>query len=346
MIQEQVRLPIKVGFDVVMQGIRIRFGRSVVTIMGVMLGIAFLMSILTGQALKRGLAHEDRIRTEVKRMASFLAAEMGPPEDRTVGLVLLGEPSETEMRLIKHLERNGLKTLRWAGYGNAALPPSFPRVTVENVAPRKVGDDASAVLVMGDGELPELPWHEVLRATRQQVVAVSRGRQLKGLGEGVAVVKLDRELRPEEIAEMKAEERKDRYRSTWIITISLLVTVIGISNAMLMSVTERFREIGTMKCLGALSAFVRFMFLIESGFMGVVGGLAGVAVGVVFSVAAYGITYGFGLTLVSLGSEFVKLLVYMGLALLAGIVLSVVAAIYPAGVASRMVPADALRSNV
>ncbi|MBD3240450.1 MAG: FtsX-like permease family protein, partial [Chitinivibrionales bacterium] len=125
---------------------------------------------------------------------------------------------------------------------------------------------------MGGGELPSLPWNEILRNVRQRVVAVSRGRTLELPGEEIAQVKLDRELRPEEIAEMEADERKDRYRSMWIITISLLVTVIGISNAMLMSVTERFREIGTMKCLGALSAFVRFMFLIESGFMGVVGG--------------------------------------------------------------------------
>jgi ABC-type antimicrobial peptide transport system permease subunit len=101
-----------------------------------------------------------------------------------------------------------------------------------------------------------------------------------------------------------------------------------------------------MKCLGALSAFVRLLFLIESGFMGVVGGLAGCLMGIAFSVIAYGFTYGFGLTLVSLGGEFLTLLTYMGLALLAGVALSVIAAIYPAGVASRMVPADALRSNV
>ena len=133
-IKEQVKLPIRVAFEVVMQGIRIRFGRSVVTIMGVMLGIAFLMSILTGQALKRGVSHEDRIRTEVRRMASFLTAEMGPPADRQVGLILTGEPSVVELRLLKHLEANGLTAVYWAGFGNAALPAEFSRMTVENVA--------------------------------------------------------------------------------------------------------------------------------------------------------------------------------------------------------------------
>lgn len=346
MIQEQVRLPVRVAFEVVMQGIKIRFGRSMVTIMGVMLGIAFLMSILTGQALKRGVGEEDQIRTEVRRMLSFLTAEMGPPTERTVGLILLGTPSEVELRLLETMEENGLKQISWAGFHNAALPAEFSKVEVVNVAPEKVGEDASAILVMGDGEQPELPWRPMLRGARQKVLAVTRGRRLDVAAYGASLVNLDRELREDELARIKANQRKDRYRGVWIVTISLLVTVVGISNAMLMSVTERFREIGTMKCLGALSAFVRLMFLIESGFMGLVGGVGGIAVGVVFSIIAYGLTYGFGLTFLSLGSEFVSLLSAMGMAMIASVVLSVVAAIYPAGVASRMVPADALRSNV
>ena len=43
---------------------------------------------------------------------------------------------------------------------------------------------------------------------------------------------------------------EERSKQTWLISLSLLVCVVGIANAMLMSVTERFREIGTMKCLG------------------------------------------------------------------------------------------------
>ena len=48
-IHNQVRLPNRVALQVVMQGIRVRFGRSLVTLSGVALGVAFLMSIFTGQ---------------------------------------------------------------------------------------------------------------------------------------------------------------------------------------------------------------------------------------------------------------------------------------------------------
>jgi putative ABC transport system permease protein len=56
--------------------------------------------------------------------------------------------------------------------------------------------------------------------------------------------------------------------------LSLLVCVVGIVNAQLMAVTERFREIGTMKCLGALDRFRLRLFLLEAGMQGLVGAAA------------------------------------------------------------------------
>ena len=60
-------------------------------------------------------------------------------------------------------------------------------------------------------------------------------------------------------------------KQRWLIILSLLVCVVGIVNAQLMAVTERFREIGTMKCLGALDRFVLRLFLLEAGMQGIVG---------------------------------------------------------------------------
>jgi ABC-type antimicrobial peptide transport system permease subunit len=62
-------------------------------------------------------------------------------------------------------------------------------------------------------------------------------------------------------------------------SIALLVAAIGIANTMVMTVLERTREIGIMKALGAEPSSVRSLFLVESGVVGVLGGLAGIAVG-------------------------------------------------------------------
>ena len=53
-------------------------------------------------------------------------------------------------------------------------------------------------------------------------------------------------------------------RQSWLAIMALLVCFVGIMNAMLMSVTERFKEIGTMKCLGAKNSFVVKLFLSPS----------------------------------------------------------------------------------
>jgi hypothetical protein len=68
-------------------------------------------------------------------------------------------------------------------------------------------------------------------------------------------------------------------RLTWLVALSLVVCTVGITNSMLMSVTERFKEIGTMKCLGALNQFVVRLFMIEAFFLGTIASVLGWAVG-------------------------------------------------------------------
>ncbi len=127
---------------------------------------------------------------------------------------------------------------------------------------------------------------------------------------------------------------------TWLIIMALLTCTVGIANAMLMSVTERFREIGTMKCLGAQDSLVVKLFLLESAFQGVVGAAIGLGVGLLVSFAAAIAQYGgFGIT----NFPGVGMLKVIGWSILAGMLLSVVGAVYPALVAARMAPVDALR---
>src|SRR5262249_9292677 len=59
----------------------------------------------------------------------------------------------------------------------------------------------------------------------------------------------------------RLQEQEAHARQIWLVVMSLVVCTVGISNSMLMSVTERFKEIGTMKCLGALDSFIVKLFL-------------------------------------------------------------------------------------
>ena len=130
--------------------------------------------------------------------------------------------------------------------------------------------------------------------------------------------------------------------SVWLITMALLTCTVGIANAMLMSVTERFREIGTMKCLGAQDWLVVRLFLLESGFLGVIGGAMGIVLGVIVALLGAVLQFkGFGV--VNFPFNIDQGMLVIALSVLAGMVLSVIGAGYPAMVAARMQPVDALR---
>lgn len=341
-IPDQVRLPLSVALGVVRQGIRIRLGRSLVTLIGVILGIAFLMATLTAQALKRGVSDEDRLRQQASRMYGYLVAETGPLLKRPLALVVTSRLSPPEQRLLSRLTEEGVSELRSWNTKESTQLSSLGAVNKTSEA--SLGDEVPAVLVLGNGDLPKLDWQTLLNHVRQPIVATTRERTLKIPGS--TRVRLSRPLSFEERVRLDKESQRDRFRGLWIIAISLLVTVIGISNAMLMSVTERFRDIGTMKCLGALSSFVRTIFLIEALLMGVIGGAFGVLFGFTFAALSYFLPYGPVLSLQALAAEPGWLLLASVFSLIAGVVLSIIAALYPASLAARMVPADALRSNV
>jgi len=125
-----------------------------------------------------------------------------------------------------------------------------------------------------------------------------------------------------------------------IAAISLLVGAIGIANTMYTSVLERTREIGVMKSIGAKNSDVLMIFLIESGLLGLVGGIIGVIIGLSMS---------FGISTIAnsaFGSEILK--INFSLPLVLGAIgfsffMGIISGVLPALQASKLEPVEALR---
>ena len=134
----------------------------------------------------------------------------------------------------------------------------------------------------------------------------------------------------------------------WMVIIALLVCGIGIINSMLMSVTERYKEIGSIKCLGATDTNVLEIFLIEALLLGTLGGLIGAFAGWLAAIGIYGFQYGMEavFSAENLLPVLFSYLTYIGEAIVIAAILSVGAAAYPALYAARLNPADALRYEV
>jgi len=129
-------------------------------------------------------------------------------------------------------------------------------------------------------------------------------------------------------------------KQRWIVILSLLVCVVGIINAQLMSVTERFREIGTMKCLGALDRFIVRIFVMEAAIQGLAGSVTGAVLGAVTAFAG---------ALLRFGTDIIPILPWQTIfssslvATATGIGLSLLGVLYPAMMAARMQPVEAMR---
>lgn len=125
-----------------------------------------------------------------------------------------------------------------------------------------------------------------------------------------------------------------------IAGISLLVAATSIFNVMMMSVTERVREIGIMRSIGAQKSEIRRMFLYESVVLGVVGACIG-------AVLALGIGWVVVLAMVGSTDYFFlsESLLYIPFAMLVGIAVCVLSGVYPAWRAADLDPVEALRAE-
>jgi putative ABC transport system permease protein len=120
-----------------------------------------------------------------------------------------------------------------------------------------------------------------------------------------------------------------------IAAISLLVGGIGVMNIMLVSVTERIREIGLRKALGATPKAIRRQFLLEASVLGLSGGVLGVGLGVVGA-----------LVIPHFISDPISISAWAAAGAIAvAVLIGVLFGVYPATRAARLAPIDALRTE-
>lgn len=130
-----------------------------------------------------------------------------------------------------------------------------------------------------------------------------------------------------------------------VSSVALLVACIGIVNTMIMSIYERTREIGTLKAMGASRSDIRQMFMMEAGFIGLIGGVVGLfsswILGRMLNALALYLAKQRGLPLPD--NLFIITPILIVQALFFALLIGVLAGVYPANRAAKLDPLAALR---
>jgi len=294
--------------DIRATAVRIRDGRSK--------GIAIINKQLGGRGLIGNLANARGPFGDTVRRAGF---SLDPGSAHTV------EAQARQMLLAAFIE------------------DSFTRQNVRRAVSSRSGIEPDDIKPWTSWELLERPqfasWYLAklkelgiteMEPTAAQVVSVAAARNEQRM--------LGRVNRFSPTGQEKAAGLGKRVK--WLIFISMLVCAVGITNAMLMSVTERFREIATLKCLGALDGSIMVMFVLEASLLGAAGGILGALGGGLIGLSRMATAFGRFVFTTLPTSE---LVLATGASIVLGVILAGGAAVYPSLKAARLAPMEAMR---
>ncbi len=317
-IRRQPKLPTSKAVEIAWKSIRLRLSRSLLVTSGIVLALAFLMSILTSEALingMRGWIMNPGIsvsKEQQQELGDSLRAKRTGMQESVDASKAKKPKADPDWKAEKFFGQPLVEIQR-----ELSMPLPLTAAELETA----MSADPALIPVFTDW----LDTARHLKAVQDERTAPQRLQAIMEKG-GVP-------SDPIQIAQSQIQTR-------WLIGLALMVAFVGILNSMLMSVTERFREIGTMKCLGAMDGFIIKLFLIESLFQGIVGTIIGVGVGLLLSMIAASISYG---SFVWKNVPWDQVGMAVVICLVVGVVLTVAGALYPSWRAARMQPIDAMR---
>jgi cell division protein FtsX len=319
-VQRQIVLPLSKAVEIAYKSIRLRLSRSLLVTSGIVLALAFLISIQTSDAIVRGMRRwiaSSQVSPhfqELRQRRDALGQQIRPMETKLREQIAKVPKPDKDQPPFDSAKRFG-QSFDEIKEQLGELPASPAELTAAMTVKPELADDFAQ-------------W---LNAARQRHIVKE---------ELTAPQQLEAQMKASGVPTSAAEIASARIQTRWLLALALLVAFVGILNAMLMSVTERFREIGTMKCLGALDSFIIKLFLIESLFQGGVGTIIGIVVGLLLSLFAATASYG-AAAWTNLPWAELALAVLISLAV--GVGLTVAGALYPAWQAARMQPIEAMR---
>ncbi|MCU1490306.1 MAG: cell division protein FtsX [Acidimicrobiaceae bacterium] len=189
----------------------------------------------------------------------------------------------------------------------------------------------------GDSDAPKSPYVAAL-------VQADQLSHVQGVRNAIAAIGYSSSAPQDVIVSVEKYLHVIEIILTAIGAVALVIAALGIANALLASVRERRREIGVMKAIGARDFDVMRTFLIEAGFLGLVGGLLGVALGIGVFLGIGSIANGY---LIAQGLPGVPITLAWQIpvgAVLGATVISVLAGAVPAGRAARVAARQAVEA--